>query len=176
VQPAAGMYPPEQWSAWVVPPTAANAGNNTLEVTLLNYDSSANSAGADTAGGTGTTSNHRTGIPVGRGPFNNTDLQPAATYYHSYKVYADKRAGALACQAECDGDQKCIAWSYVIGRAGTAPLPGVERCCRHGVLGCPVFAPGVVSGAHTPGQCNNQTIHILQVELSMPVVPIAACH
>ena len=129
VQPAEGVYPPEQWSAWVVPPGAAVSGNNTLELALQTTLTAATDllqAGAKAAhragetpvdvsadsatAGTGTA---RSGIPVGRGPFNNTDLQPAETYMHTYKVYADKRAGALACQAECDGDTKCAAWSYV---------------------------------------------------------------
>ena len=44
--------------------------------------------------------------PVGRGPLNNTDIGSAA-YGHTYTVFANKTAGALSCQAECDADTKC---------------------------------------------------------------------
>jgi hypothetical protein len=149
VQPSGGAFPADQWLAWVVPPVAVSAVNNTLTITL---------------GQSG-----KGGAPVSRGPVNNTDLQPAATYLHTYKVYPNKQAGALACQAECDGDVRCAAWSYVIGHAGTAPRPGVERCCRHAVLGCPVSSAGVMSGAKTAGQCNNTSITFRQLQLAMPV-------
>ena len=49
---------------------------------------------------------------VGRGPLNNTDISSAA-YHHTYRVFANKTAGALACEAECDADSKCAAWTCV---------------------------------------------------------------
>ena len=49
---------------------------------------------------------------VGRGPLNNTDISSAA-YHHTYRVFANKTAGALACEAECDADIKCAAWTCV---------------------------------------------------------------
>jgi len=148
VQPTGGAFPADRWSAWTVPPSLPARWNNSFAVTLA--------PAAD--------------FGVGRGPLNNTDLQPASTYHHTYKVYADKWAGALACQRECDGDTLCQAWSYVAGHAGRQPAPGVERCCRHGVVGCPVRAMGVLSGARSAGaSCSNGSVTVLQLQLAMPV-------
>lgn len=91
------------------------------------------------------------GPVVERGPLNNTDIESAA-YGHTYTVFANKTAGALSCQAECDADSDCSAWTYVIGGA----CCGKERCCRHKELGCPKTgetAMGCVSGAKKAGSC-----------------------
>eukprot|EP01047_Picozoa_sp_COSAG01_P022736 COSAG01_NODE_1361_length_10566_cov_2.658674_2_plen_427_part_00 len=77
-------------------------------------------------------------IVVGRKLLNNTDLGMPTSYHHSYKHYANKTAGALACQRECDGDSQCSGWTYVTGDDAS----GQERCCRHStpgvsLLGCP---------------------------------------
>ena len=151
VQPKGGAFLADQWLAWSVPPSLPTLWNNSVTVTLA-------PTGVNAAHG------------IGRGPLNNTDLQPAATYHHTYKVYANKRAGALACQRECDADARCQAWSYVVGHAGGQPAPGVERCCRHGVVGCPVRAAGVMSGARFAGaSCSNSSVALLQLQLAMPV-------
>ena len=91
------------------------------------------------------------GPVVERGPLNNTDIGSAA-YGHTYSVFANKTEGALSCQAECDADADCGAWTYVIG----GECCGKERCCRHKVLGCPETgkaAIGCVSGAKKAGAC-----------------------
>lgn len=53
------------------------------------------------------------GPVVVRGPLNNTDIGSAA-YHHTYTVFPNKTAGALSCQAECDSDAKCFAWTCVL--------------------------------------------------------------
>eukprot|EP01043_Picozoa_sp_COSAG02_P044579 COSAG02_NODE_3995_length_5939_cov_3.184621_1_plen_485_part_00 len=96
------------------------------------------------------------GPAVGRGPLNNTDIASVA-YGHTYKVFANKRTGALSCQAECDADPNCKAWTYVVG----GKCCGQERCCRHRALGCPKTgsgATGCISGAKTPGHCSGKSI------------------
>ena len=87
---------------------------------------------------------------VGRGPLNNTDIGSKA-YHHTYTVFANKTEGALACQVECDGDEQCAAWTYVIG----GECCGTERCCRHAIVGCTKpNEVGCVSGAKVPTPCN----------------------
>ena len=94
-------------------------------------------------------------------------------------MYSNKTAGALACQAECDADAgRCAAWSYVIGHAGTSPQPGVERSCRHGVLGCPLATPNVSSGARVPGSCaagGSVESGGMQLQLAMPAGGAEGC-
>ena len=87
-------------------------------------------------------SNCQSDTPVARAPQINTDLAGPA-YHHTYVVYANKTAGAFACQAECDGDEQCQSWTYVIG----GRCCGEERCCRFGGVGCPYAKDGCVSGA-----------------------------
>ena len=86
---------------------------------------------------------------VERGPLNNTNLG-GESYGHSYTVFRNKTEGALSCQAECDADKACGAWTYVVG----GECCGKERCCRHKELGCPGRAVGCVSGAKKAGPCN----------------------
>ena len=50
------------------------------------------------------------GPVVERGPLNNTDIGSVA-YGHTYTVFANKTEGALSCQAECDADADCSAWT-----------------------------------------------------------------
>eukprot|EP00729_Bicosta_minor_P024105 gene24105-13012_t len=154
------------WLAWTVPPTLPLLWNNTIAVTLGPQQQLGGTRATD--GGVSASISSSAGV-VGRGPFNNTDLQPSATYYHSYKVFPNKTVGALACQKECDGDNQCRAWSYVVGHAGTQPAPGVERCCRHSVLGCPVPSAGVISGAKAARESCSGTVTLHQLQLSMPV-------
>jgi hypothetical protein len=87
---------------------------------------------------------------VERGPLNSTNLG-SVSYNHSYKVFRNKTEGALSCQAECDADEACNAWTYVIG----GECCGQERCCLHKDIGCPGKAIGCVSGAKTPGPCSS---------------------
>ena len=161
-----GAYPADQWLAWTVPPTLPLLWNNTIAVTLGPQQQLGGTRATD--GGVSASISSSAGV-VDRGPFNNTDLQPSATYYHSYKVFPNKTVGALACQKECDGDNQCRAWSYVVGHAGTQPAPGVERCCRHSVLGCPVPSAGVISGAKAARESCSGTVTLHQLQLSMPV-------
>jgi hypothetical protein len=50
-----------------------------------------------------------------RGPLMNMDVgkNSGLAYNHTFKVYTNKTAGAFGCQAECDADAKCAAWTYV---------------------------------------------------------------
>jgi hypothetical protein len=80
-------------------------------------------------------------VQVKRGPLNNTNLG-SVSYGHTYTVFPNKTEGALSCQAECDADAACGAWTYVIG----GECCGKERCCRRKDVGCPGAAVGCVSG------------------------------
>jgi hypothetical protein len=64
------------------------------------------------------------GPVVGRGPLNNTDIASKA-YGHTYTVYANKTAGAYACQAECDADHQCVAFTckFVLRGPGSVVQP-----------------------------------------------------
>jgi hypothetical protein len=94
-----------------------------------------------------------TAVFVARGPLNGTDLAdavPNATYSHTYRHFANKTAGALQCQRDCDEDApRCASWTYVAGwGVGTESR---ERCCLHSSLGCPQASVGLLSGARVPG-------------------------
>jgi hypothetical protein len=52
---------------------------------------------------------------------------PIDTYRHTYKHFDNITAGALACQAECDSDGKCKAWTYV----PKSPKESVGECRLH---------------------------------------------
>jgi hypothetical protein len=92
---------------------------------------------------------------VPRGPTNNSDLKAGGpAFNHSFAKHANKTAGALACQATCDAQPRCRAWTYVpYGDAPSGP-ESHERCCLFPRLGCPVDRQGVVSGAKTAGSCS----------------------
>lgn len=91
---------------------------------------------------------------VPRGPTNGTDLGAGGpAYNHTYVVFANKTAGALACQLACDADARCAAWTYVVG--GTCC--GVERCCSFSRVGCPVARQGTTSGARVAAPCVTPT-------------------
>jgi hypothetical protein len=92
---------------------------------------------------------------VPRGPTNNTDMKASGpAYNHTFTKHANKTAGALDCQATCDAQLRCRAWTYV--PYGDAPIgpEARERCCLFPRLGCPATRQGVISGAKTPGPCN----------------------
>jgi hypothetical protein len=154
VQAAGAVWPQTHWKAWDVPSVLPRQGNNSVAISLQpTFDKS------------------RSPPEVQRGPLNNTDLQPSLVYNHTYRRFKDKAAGALSCQAACDADSRCKAWSYVIGGGQW----GEERCCFHGVLGCPLRKVGVVSGARTAGVCSDSSteIKLLEVQLAMPVQALA---
>lgn len=93
------------------------------------------------------------GTVVGRQLLNNTDMGPGA-YHHSYDHFANKTAGALACQRECDGDPACKGWTYVEGEP--EQHQGVqERCCRHDQVGCPTRSAGMISAAKAASPCKS---------------------
>lgn len=154
------------WMAWDVPnPDRLFAtGNNTISVELLSSNCSDQRS---------STPGEHTPVPptVPRGPVNNTNLASSA-YNHTYRVFANKTAGALACQAACDSDPRCAAWTYVTGRKGSSPAPGVERCCYHGSRGCPEAQAGMWSGSRVVGPCTaTASATVVKLELSLPVVP-----
>jgi hypothetical protein len=91
------------------------------------------------------------GVPptVQRGPLIDTDLTTGVVYSHTYKHFTNVTAGALACQAECDTDPECAAYTYVANNT----CCGVERCCRRATIGCPMPRVGCYSGAKVAGPC-----------------------
>ena len=150
IQAKGAMWPQNHWKAWSVPAALPRQGNNSVTILLQTVSD--------------------TSPPVvQRGPLNNTDLQPALTYNHTFQHYKDKTSGALACQAACDADgARCAAWSYVVGGGQW----GEERCCFHGELGCPLKKSGVISGARKAGVCSNASnseIKVIEIQLAMPL-------
>lgn len=93
---------------------------------------------------------------VPRGPTNNSDMKASGpAYNHTYTKHVNKTVGALACQATCDADAHCQAWTYVpYGDSSSGPR-SCERCCLFSRLGCPVTRQGVISGAKTAEPCSN---------------------
>lgn len=188
VQATLAKFPQVLWSAWEVddPAIVMRRGNNSISVQLLPSlpslpipdPSHDGSTALRQAGGLGGPVPASEPAHVPRGPLNDTNLASDA-FFHSYHVYANKTAGALACQDECDADAKCAAWTYVTGRAGSSPAPGVERCCHHAVRGCPLRQQGMYSGAKNPGPCvpapapapppPSPSLLLVKLELSLPV-------
>lgn len=138
------------WAAWDVPSTAPKLGNNTVTVSLQNASAAA----------------FISPPMVPRGPLNNTNLGSSA-YLHTYKHFSNATEGALACQSECDSDEHCTGYTYVVPNTGH----GDERCCHHADLGCPVPSVGCVSGSKIPLPCDPSggDVSILKLELSLPV-------
>ena len=96
---------------------------------------------------------------VPRGPTNNSDMKSGGpAYKHTYQRHVNKTAGALDCQATCDLDPRCRAWTYVpYGDAPSGPAAR-ERCCLFLHLGCPMARRGVISGAKTAGSCHSSPV------------------
>ena len=84
----------------------------------------------------------------------NVDLFDArhGAYNHSYpsSPWLNKTMGALSCQAQCDEDPACRAWTYVEKATPGSP----ERCCFAASVGCPHHSDGIVSAAKTDGPCS----------------------
>ena len=89
---------------------------------------------------------------VTRAPLSNTDLGPGggAAYRHIYKNFTNQTVGMQACQAECDTDSHCAAWTYITGTCSCGP----QRCCLLPKIGCPLHKTGAISGAKKSSHCD----------------------
>ena len=159
-QASLAIYPPDQWAAWDVPAAAVRNGNNTVDISL-HPNGLAVGVGVGGAGaGVG-------GTPSGFLVNQDFGTTGGAPYLHTYKHYSNVSDGALACNAECDADVKCAAWTYVTAGADTKP----ERCCHFPGVGCPFAHHGCVSGAKKSRKqpCDTSDVVLLKLELSLPV-------
>lgn len=77
---------------------------------------------------------------------NNTNFPHGDIYDHEFPA----GTGPEACQALCDSDAKCFAWTFL----ERGPAHGMS-CCIKGPIpdrdGCPIPAPRMWSGAKTAG-------------------------
>eukprot|EP00750_Incisomonas_marina_P010476 INCI16278.2.p1 GENE.INCI16278.2~~INCI16278.2.p1 ORF type:complete len:460 (+),score=49.02 INCI16278.2:159-1538(+) len=90
------------------------------------------------------------GSPVDRAPRLGDSLYTGTTapYNVTSEAFANKTAGAFACQARCDADERCQAWTYCTGDPGS--LQGPEECSLLSVVGCPFQMSTFYSGAKAP--------------------------
>jgi hypothetical protein len=112
------------------------------------------------------------GFPyVGECAEYETDTDRPGMDYHCYDLPTDDWTAGTSCKSDCEGDSRCIAWTYVkpnttkgphalCCKKSSLPAKKADTCCISGVKPCPPI--NITSPPSTPNQTYfiNQTLPI----------------